>query len=58
MVLFDNFTVQHISRDENSMVNDLTKQASSFRSNQEKHYVLEKSDVPISQTRWSGFWLM
>jgi hypothetical protein len=30
---FDNFTIHHVSRDENTMVNDLAQQASGFRSN-------------------------
>jgi ribonuclease HI len=33
IVLFDYFTVQHVSRDENIMANDLVQQASGFRSN-------------------------
>jgi hypothetical protein len=45
---FDDFTTQHVSRDENIVVNDLAQQASDFRSNREKLYNLEKSDVPIS----------
>jgi hypothetical protein len=40
------------------VVNDLTQQASSFQSNREKLYVLEKSDVPVYQTKWYGFWPM
>jgi hypothetical protein len=53
--LFDDFTVQHVSRDENTVVNDLAQQTLGFRSNQEKFYVLEKLDVPICQTGCSGF---
>jgi hypothetical protein len=30
ITLFDDFTVQHISRDENTLVNDLAQQASDF----------------------------
>jgi hypothetical protein len=44
---FNDFTIQHISRDENTAVNDLAQQASSFRLNREKLYVLEKLDVPV-----------
>jgi hypothetical protein len=33
IALFDNFTVQHISKDENIVVNDLAQQASGFQSN-------------------------
>jgi Mlc titration factor MtfA (ptsG expression regulator) len=39
---FDDFTIQHVSRDENTIVNNLAQRASGFRSNQEKLYVLEK----------------
>jgi ribonuclease HI len=55
IALFDNFTVQHVSRDENTVVNDLAQQASGFQSNWGKLYVLEKSDVPVCQTGWSAF---
>jgi hypothetical protein len=30
---FNDFTIQHISRDENTMINDLAQQTSGFRSN-------------------------
>jgi hypothetical protein len=30
IALFDNFTVQHVSRDENTVANDLAHQASCF----------------------------
>jgi hypothetical protein len=33
IVLFDEFTVQHVSRDENTVANDLAQQTSGFRSN-------------------------
>jgi ribonuclease HI len=33
IALFDDFTVQHASRDENTMVNDLAQHASGFRAN-------------------------
>jgi hypothetical protein len=33
IALFDHFTVHHVSRDENIVVNDLVQQASGFRSN-------------------------
>jgi ribonuclease HI len=39
---FDDFTMQHVSRDENTVANDLAHQALGFRSNREKLYVLEK----------------
>jgi ribonuclease HI len=35
--LFDDFTVQHATRDENTLANDLAQQASGFRSNREKN---------------------
>jgi hypothetical protein len=55
---FDDFTMQHVSRDENTVANDLTQQASSFRLYQGKFSFLEKSDVPVPQTGQSGFQLM
>jgi hypothetical protein len=33
---FNDFTIQHISRDENTVVNDLAQEASGFQSNQKK----------------------
>jgi ribonuclease HI len=42
IALFDDFTVQHISRDENIVVNDLAQQASGFQSNRGKFDFLEK----------------
>jgi ribonuclease HI len=30
IALFDDFTIQHVSRDENTVVNDLAQQASGF----------------------------
>ena len=44
---FDYSTIQHVSIDENTVVNDLTQQASGFRSNRGKLYVLQKPDVPV-----------
>jgi ribonuclease HI len=58
IALFDNFTVQHVSRDENTVVNDLAQQASGFWSNRENFGFLEKSDVLVCQIRQSGFWPM
>jgi hypothetical protein len=46
--------VQHVSRDENT-TKGLVQQASDFRSNQGKLYVMKKSDVLISQIGWSRF---
>jgi small nuclear ribonucleoprotein (snRNP)-like protein len=42
MSLFDDFTMQHVSRDENIVVNDLVQQASGFRSNQGNFGFLEE----------------
>jgi hypothetical protein len=55
IALFDNFTVHHVFRDENTLTNDLAQQASGFWSNWEKFSFLEKSDVPVYQTGQSGF---
>jgi hypothetical protein len=46
IALFNDFTVHHVSMDENIVANDLAQQASGFQSNQGKFYVLEKLDVP------------
>jgi hypothetical protein len=51
---FDDFTIQHVSRDKNIVVNDSAQQASYFRSNRRKLYVLEKLDVPICHSGCSG----
>jgi hypothetical protein len=40
---WDDFTMQHVSRDENIVVNNLTQQASGFRSNRGKFNFLEKN---------------
>jgi hypothetical protein len=47
ITLFDDFTVQHISRDENTVANDFAQQASGFRSNRGKFSFLKRSDVPV-----------
>jgi hypothetical protein len=47
IALFDDFTMQHVSRDENTLTNDLAQQASDFRSNRGKFSFLEKIDVPV-----------
>jgi ribonuclease HI len=47
VALFDDFTVQHVSRDENTMANNLAQQASSFQSNRGKSGFLEKLNVPV-----------
>jgi hypothetical protein len=41
ITLFDDFTVKHVSRDENTVVNDLAQQALGFRSNRGKFSFLE-----------------
>jgi hypothetical protein len=58
IALFDDFTVQHVSRDENAVVNDLVQQASDFWSNRGKFSFLEKNECSGYQTRQSGFWPM
>jgi hypothetical protein len=50
IALFNDFTVQHASRDENSLANDLTQQTSGFQSNRGKF-----SFLPVCQTKQSGF---
>jgi hypothetical protein len=50
--------VQHVSRDENTVMNDLAQQVLGFRSNRGKFDFLEKPDVPACQTEWSDFRLM
>jgi ribonuclease HI len=47
IALLDDFTMQHVSRVENTVVNDLAQQASDFQSNRGKFYVLKKSDVLV-----------
>jgi hypothetical protein len=55
IALFDDFTMQHVFRDENTVANNLTWQASSFRANQGKFSFLEKTDVPVCQIGQPGF---
>jgi ribonuclease HI len=56
IALFDNFiTVQHVSRDENTVANDLAQQESGFRANRGKFGFLGKLDAPVCQTGHSGF---
>jgi hypothetical protein len=43
IALFDDFTVHHVSRDENTLTNILAQQASGFRSNLGKFNFLEKN---------------
>jgi hypothetical protein len=50
IALFDDFTVQHVSRDENIVANDLAKQALGFRSNRGNFGFLKKLNVPVCQT--------
>jgi hypothetical protein len=50
IALSNDFTMQHVFRDENTVANDLAQQASGFRSNWGKFDFLEKkSDVLIYQ---------
>jgi hypothetical protein len=58
IALFDDFTMHHVSRDENTVVNNLGQQASGFRSNRGKFNFQEKPDVPVCQTGQFGFWQM
>jgi ribonuclease HI len=49
IALFDDFTMQHASMDENAVVNNLAQQASDFQSNRGKFSFLKKtgcSDLP------------
>jgi ribonuclease HI len=55
IALFDDFIVQHVSRDENVVANYLAQQASGFRANRGRFGFLEKPDVPVCQTGQSGF---
>jgi ribonuclease HI len=55
IALFDDFTVQHVSRDENTVANDLVQQASGLQENRGKFSFLEKLNVPVCQTGHSGF---
>jgi hypothetical protein len=55
IALFDDFTMHHVSRHENTVANDLAQQASCFWSNRWNFGFLEKSDVPVCQTGYSGF---
>jgi hypothetical protein len=50
IALFDDFTIQPVFRDENTLANDLVQQASGFLSNRVRFGFLEKSDVPDHQT--------
>jgi hypothetical protein len=49
IALLDDFTMQHVSMDENTVVNNLAQPASSFQSNRGKFYVMEKLDVLVCQ---------
>jgi hypothetical protein len=54
IVTFDDFTIQHISRNENTVMNNLAQEAPGFRSNRGKLYVLRKLDVSICHSGCSG----
>jgi hypothetical protein len=58
IALFDDFTVQHVSRDKIIVVNDLVYQATGFQLNRGKFGFLEKPNVSVCQTGQSGFWPM
>jgi hypothetical protein len=56
IALFDDFTVQHVSSDENTVANDLVQQALGFRANQGQFGFLEKKlDVSVCQTGQTDF---
>jgi hypothetical protein len=46
IALFDDFTLQHVSRDENIVMNDLAYKASGFQANRGNFGFLETLDVP------------
>jgi hypothetical protein len=56
--LFNDFTIHHVSRDENTVANDLAQQVSGFQSNRGKFGFLENPDIPVCQTGQFGFQLM
>jgi hypothetical protein len=53
--LFNDFTIHHVSRDENTVANDLAQQVSGFQSNRGNFGFLENPDIPVCQTGQSGF---
>jgi hypothetical protein len=55
ITLFDDFTMQHVSSDENTVANDLVQQASGFRANQGQFGFLEKLDVSVCQIGQTDF---
>jgi hypothetical protein len=55
IVLFNDFTVQHISRDKNTVVNDLAQQASGLRANRGKFDFLKNPNILVCQTGQPGF---
>jgi ribonuclease HI len=58
IALYDDFTVQHVFKDENTVTNELVQQALGFLLNWGKFYVLEKPDVPVCQIGCFNFWPM
>jgi hypothetical protein len=56
--LIDDFIVQHVSMDENTVVNNLAQQALGFRSNRGKLVFWKKLDLLVCQTGQSSFCLM
>jgi hypothetical protein len=55
IALFNDFTVQHVSKDENTVANDLARQAWGFRSNRGKFGFVGKPDVPVCQIGQPAF---
>jgi ribonuclease HI len=51
IALFNDFTMHHVSRDENTVANDLAQQASGSQANRGKFGFLEKSDVLVCQIK-------
>jgi hypothetical protein len=50
--------VQHVSKNENTVANNLAQQALGFFIKSRKLYVLEKLDALVCQIGWSSFWPM
>jgi hypothetical protein len=51
IALFNDFTMHHVSRDENTVANDLAQQTSGSQANRGKFGFLEKSDVLVCQIK-------
>jgi hypothetical protein len=51
IALFNDFTMHHVSRDENTVANDLAQQTSGSQANRGNFGFLEKSDVLVCQIK-------